>query len=723
MIEENPNKKDGLIPEAAQPDNGEKLNQPKNTNSELNIKGINPSKKASAKNKKKVVLASVGVALGLIIAFVIFVLIFASQAGAGNNPLLQLFGVDENDFLPLLIKLVHVFFGIAVFICFIVTVLGVFGLVMAKKGDKKTRKKSLVAAISGALLLAIFAAVWGIVFVYLDSKIDDLSTEKKELIVTVPDPTIGLTAPMTIKFDASKIPYNPSIFDALSYEWDFGDGESATGPTVSHRYLRKGEDGGRYTVNLTITFEDKKTGKVVTEEVSREVSFDNEKVTATFTVDAEEGEAPFTVKFDASGSIDPDGQIVSYEWDLDGDGDYDDGEGQVAEFTYEQSGTFEAKLRVLDNNDEFDVYKQDIKVKDEGKPLAIIEVTDDEGLIVAELDKGKSYSFSAEESYSEESTIKKYLWDFGDGTKSKSKKSTHKYDESGEYIVKLTVEDNDGKEGESERTIVVDSPEYEPQAKIKSSPAISSGQIEGEAPLPVSFDATLSTDGDDNITNYEWDFDGDGNTDDTGEFAAFTYSNPGTFQTTLTITDADGNISTDMVVVNVISASINASVVADPISGEVPLTVSFDASNSSYPGGTIVAYEWSFGDGTSPVLGNAQISHQYVSTGTFAASVKVVSADGTTDTQNVNINILPVSLTACFDASSSFGPAPLSINFDPGCSTGTITQHEWDFGNGDRSFDRRASYEFTTPGDYNVTLKVIDANGIVDDFTTVVTVE
>ena len=63
------------------------------------------------------------------------------------------------------------------------------------------------------------------------------------------------------------------------------------------------------------------------------------------------GTAPLTVSFDGTGSSDPDaGDVLSYAWDLDGDGAFDDAATALASFTYTTSGTFTAKLRVTDSH-------------------------------------------------------------------------------------------------------------------------------------------------------------------------------------------------------------------------------------------------------------------------------------------------------------------------------------------------------------------------------------
>ena len=51
------------------------------------------------------------------------------------------------------------------------------------------------------------------------------------------------------------------------------------------------------------------------------------------------GQAPLTVNFDGSGSTDPDNDALSYAWDLDSDGAFDDSTSAQASFTYTQTGS------------------------------------------------------------------------------------------------------------------------------------------------------------------------------------------------------------------------------------------------------------------------------------------------------------------------------------------------------------------------------------------------
>jgi hypothetical protein len=64
-----------------------------------------------------------------------------------------------------------------------------------------------------------------------------------------------------------------------------------------------------------------------------------------------QGDPPERVSFDASSSSDPDGRIVRYQWDLDGDGSFetDTGSTPAASRSYRRPQTVEVGLRVTDD--------------------------------------------------------------------------------------------------------------------------------------------------------------------------------------------------------------------------------------------------------------------------------------------------------------------------------------------------------------------------------------
>jgi glucose/arabinose dehydrogenase len=74
----------------------------------------------------------------------------------------------------------------------------------------------------------------------------------------------------------------------------------------------------------------------------------NQAPTAVARATPTTGTAPLQVGFDATGSSDPDGDALSFAWDLDGDGAYDDSTSATPSWTYTTAGTVGASLRVTD---------------------------------------------------------------------------------------------------------------------------------------------------------------------------------------------------------------------------------------------------------------------------------------------------------------------------------------------------------------------------------------
>jgi glucose/arabinose dehydrogenase len=76
----------------------------------------------------------------------------------------------------------------------------------------------------------------------------------------------------------------------------------------------------------------------------------NQPPNAVATASPTSGPAPLTVQFNGSGSSDPDGDPLTYSWDLNGDGTYGDATTANPSFTYTAQGTYSATLRVTDSH-------------------------------------------------------------------------------------------------------------------------------------------------------------------------------------------------------------------------------------------------------------------------------------------------------------------------------------------------------------------------------------
>lgn len=79
---------------------------------------------------------------------------------------------------------------------------------------------------------------------------------------------------------------------------------------------------------------------------------------------------------------------------------------------------------------------------------------------------------------------------------------------------------------------------------------------------------------------------------------------------------------------------------ADKTSGTAPVTVGFTGSNSHDSDGSIVEYNWNFGDGTSSTLSPANPSKIYTTAGTYTATLTVVDNGGLSASSNVTITVV-----------------------------------------------------------------------------------
>jgi len=144
----------------------------------------------------------------------------------------------------------------------------------------------------------------------------------------------GTDQPMTKRFVASSSRDLDGTI--VSYEWDFGDGQTGEGETVEHTYAVS----GRFMVQLTITDDRGATAVQVRTVLA------NSAPTAAFTF-SESGGNGLAFSFDASGSNDADGQITQFSWDF-GD-DSSPGSGQMVTHAYAVPGDFTVTLTVTDN--------------------------------------------------------------------------------------------------------------------------------------------------------------------------------------------------------------------------------------------------------------------------------------------------------------------------------------------------------------------------------------
>ncbi len=668
---------------------------------------------------KKAILGCLGGFASLMLIFLVLSFIFLAQTGNGTSPIAKLLGINEGIFINGLITFVHIIFIVISLTAFVFTMVGLFRASMTRKEEVDLRKSALRSSLIAGISLFLILIIWGFTYVYLDSKRVQIDQKYSQDIVTTPEQTLGLTAPIEVKFDASNVSIDRNRYQIVSHDWDFGDKSSGTSQITSHIYKEK----GTYNVKLVITVKDKNSGKLSTGgEYSTTVSVENLALSAIFKADPQSGEAPLEVSFDAGDSEDPDGTIEKYEWDLTGDSLYKDGTGKTLKHKFEKIGKYQVSLRITSTTGKSNTSEKEINVLESITPVPVITIVDEPKSFTL----GQSYVFNADESTSPNGNIKKYEWTFSD-TPNKpetTKTVSHIFKNPGKFQINLKVTDEKDKTGESVKVLSIDAPKGLPKAKITSDPAADSksGVLAGKAPFTVNFSAKESTDSDNNIIDYKWDFESDDKFDSFGGNVSHTFTDEGSYNVLLSIFDADKNSGSATMIVKVEPQGVVANLKADAVDGSVPLTVSFDASGSSYGKGQISGYKWDFGDGSPINMGSAKISHKYTSIGNFKVSVTVVGADNLTAAKSLNINVREISLSACFTSVFEKGPAPLNTSFDPGCSNGTVSSYSWNFGDGGTSTQVKPSHTFEKAGSYKVTLEVSDAQNTISKSEVVINV-
>ncbi|MHC4685857.1 MAG: PKD domain-containing protein [Planctomycetota bacterium] len=176
------------------------------------------------------------------------------------------------------------------------------------------------------------------------------------------------------------------------------------------------------------------------------------------------------------------------------------------------------------------------------------------------------------------------------------------------------------------------------------------------------------------------------------------------------------------VTVALTGTGINSPPIADaggPYTGKEGLSLVLDGSGSSDSDGTIVTYEWDFGDGSLLDYGQS-VSHTYNQGGIFTVTLTVTDNDGAFDVDTTTADISDTIPTADFTGSPKSGSAPLTVNFTNN-STGydQPLTFEWDFDN-DGNTDSTAqnpSHQYTSDGTYTVKLTVTDADESTDSLT------
>ena len=460
------------------------------------------------------------------------------------------------------------------------------------------------------------------------------------------------------------------ISPIVRWSWDFGDGSTSTELNPSHRYPGPG------TYLITLEVEDA-SGK--TDMIRKQVSISdgpNESPLASFRWEIADST---TVSF-IDESTDPDGTITEWLWSF-GDGVFNT--SQSLNHTYLEPGSYLVILEVTDNQGAKDTTQQIVTIPRNIPPVAAFNA----------IVEGRQVQYF-DASVDVDGTIESWLWDFGDANTSTEQNPMHIYEDTGSYTVVLTVTDDD--DVTATRTQQIRVRERESSSLVAAFNAYSEN-------LTVTFSDQSAPQ--ESVDAWLWEF-GDGSTS-TEQNPVYQYTDSGMYAVVLTITDANGMTSMTSQLISVQLDNLGPTALFTwEQSGR---TVSF-LDESSDPDGTIVQWNWDFGDGTSST--EQEPTHSYEDPGSYLVKLVVTDSRGATGIATARIviriegNQPPIAAFNAFQTGLLVRFSDVSFDLD-----GTITNWFWEFGDGNTSTTQNPVYRYSEEGTYTVRLSVSDNEG------------
>ncbi|MBU0763747.1 MAG: PKD domain-containing protein, partial [Bacteroidetes bacterium] len=297
-------------------------------------------------------------------------------------------------------------------------------------------------------------------------------------------------------------------------------------------------------------------------------------------------------------------------------------------------------------------------------------------------------------------------WDFGDGGTSDEQYTGYTYNTPGTYYVTVYFEGECG----------ADSITKQIEISLSAVPDFNIG-TNGSGSYCPGDNVIFSVYGD-NYSNLVWDF-GDGEFAYDNYTTQHSYSSTGTYEVILTLTNMCGNTGADTINIE--------------ITNDAETYAGFGMwSNPACPGDKVYFnaygvghYEWDFGDGTTMSGYDPYPVHIYPDTGTYAVTLIITNACGSSDTntQEVVIEYQPWNAPYAeirfnvdgWEDEDTITICPGSwIEFRNNTMCNGFCYYYWSFGDGNTSEEYEPYYTYTSVGIYTVSLIAMNSCGGAD---------
>ena len=228
----------------------------------------------------------------------------------------------------------------------------------------------------------------------------------------------------------------------LTYAWDFGDGNSGSGASLTHTYTAAGTYSVVLTVNNGAAFNTVSTVATIAPAAPLPAMLANAGGPYTIAVNQ-----PLTL--DGSKTTNPASRQLSYTWDF---GDGSTGTGRLTNHTYTVSASYSVVLSATDGLTGYSSSTTQVTVT--GPAAEAISAS--AGGPYAGL-TGASISFDATSSTDNLGNSLAYAWAFGDGGTGTGATPTHTYAAKGSYTATVTASSN-GVSKAASATVAVTTP-------------------------------------------------------------------------------------------------------------------------------------------------------------------------------------------------------------------------------------------------------------------------
>lgn len=472
----------------------------------------------------------------------------------------------------------------------------------------------------------------------------------------------------------------------VSWQWDFGDGNSSSLQNPWHKYVT----GGQYSVTLTVTDANGCIG------MYNGLAVVHALPTALFQFnEACEGQmAYFTDYSNGAGST-----INSWSWDF---GDLTSGAAnystlQNPSHLYQSQGSYQVTLQVTNENGCTNAATQAIQII--ASPVANFEVN---------TSCAGQPSFFNNLSYSTGSVITSWYWDFGDGQSSTLQYPSHNYLVAGNYMATLTVTNSNNCVATVSKPVTVwvaPTPDF----------TFTEPNCQGDTTFFINLSSFAGGTG---TASYLWTF-GDGGSSSLTNPSHF-YSTAGDYVVTLTITTPNNCIGSIQKIVHI------GSLPSVSFTNTPTTCKTFQFTDQSYdPDTTITLWYWNFGDAGSGPANQSNLqnpAHEFSASGTFDVGLHVVNAYGCSSEYT---KLVEVTEPVADFTTSNNNPCPgIPVQFtDISNPLGTnIISWAWDFGDGTTSTQQNPTHTYSNSGTYTTTMVITTNTGCSSAKTKTITI-